>query len=234
MENGRAVIIAGASGGLGPAIVKAYYAFGDNVVLAGQSMDGLQAVKTELNLDNERSLLVAGDQTSPNDVKDLVNKANERFGSIDVLVNVTGGFRAGTVESTEPKSWDFMIALNLNAAFYAANAVLPSMIDQGRGKLIFISAKPGESFTGGVTAYSVSKAALNAMIKNMAAEISGRGVTANAVAPATLDTPANREAMPNADTSKWVTPEALANVITFLSSDAADDINGAIVPVYGS
>lgn len=233
MDRPRVVVIGGASGGLGPAVVKAFYEQGDNVVLVGRKPDGLREVAGTLDLAEERSLLVDADQTNAEAVQSIVEKTNDTFGPIDVLVNVTGGYRGGSVAETEPKDWNFMIALNLTTAFLAANAVLPGMLERGSGKLIFVSSRSGQKLSGGASGYVTSKAGLDGLVKNMAEEVRFSGVNVNAVSPSMIDTPSNRGFSPDADYSKWVTPESLADVILFLASDAARDVHGAIIPVTG-
>lgn len=233
MDNPRTILIAGASGGVGTAVVKKFYDLGDNIVLGGRKLDGLESTASSLSLADDRFMYGTADQTDPAAVKTMVQEAITRFGAIDVLVNVTGGWQGGQVASTEPSKWEFMMALNLNSAFYIANAVLPGMIERESGKLIFVSARPAETLSGGATAYSTSKAGVNALVKNISSEVRDNFINVNAIAPSTVDTPANRSSMPNADFSKWVTPESLAEVIAFLASDAAKDVHGAIVPVYG-
>jgi NAD(P)-dependent dehydrogenase (short-subunit alcohol dehydrogenase family) len=123
--------------------------------------------------------------------------------------------------------------LNLFSAFLTARAVLPGMLERGSGKLVFISSKAGSQPAPNTAAYSVSKGGLELLVRDLAEEVRQRGVNVNAVAASVLDTPANRKANPDADWSAWVQPESIAGVIHFLASDAARDVHGTIVPVFG-
>jgi NAD(P)-dependent dehydrogenase (short-subunit alcohol dehydrogenase family) len=127
-----------------------------------------------------------------------------------------------------------MLNLNARTVFIASSAVIPAMLAQGRGKIISVSSRAALKGGGKSAAYSVSKSAVLRLTESMSAELKGSGINVNCVLPGTIDTPQNREAMPKADTSRWVKPEALADVILFLASDAARAVHGVAVPVYGT
>jgi len=229
----RTVLMNGATGGLGPAVVRKFYANGDNIILTSRKQEELDRTVSELGLDVSRTLLIPIDLTSAEGVEAVVAKSAERFGAIDAVIHITGTWRGGKVVDTEPKDWDFLLGLNLRLAYLVAHAVLPGMLERGSGKMVFVSARYGSRPSGGSTAASVSKAGLESLVKNLAQETRQHGINVNAVAPSTLDTPSGRESMPNADHSKWVAPESLADVMFFLASEGARDIHGAIIPVYG-
>ena len=164
----------------------------------------------------------------------MAHQAVARFGRIDVLVNTVGGFRAGTpVHETPLETWDFMFQLNARTAFLASRAVIPHMLQQGQGKLIHVAARAALTGAAKMAAYSVAKSAVVRLTESMAAELRRANIHVNCVLPGTIDTPQNRAAMPAADHSRWVKPEAIADVILFLASDAARAIHGAAIPVYG-
>jgi len=180
-------------------------------------------------------LIVPANITDLAEVERVVGSALDRFGAIDVVVHVSGGFKGGiSVSETDLETWNFLIHLNLSSAFLVARAVLPAMLARGHGKLIFISSKAGSQPAANEAAYGASKGGLEILVRDLAEETRRHGVNVNAVAPSTIDTPANRKANPQADYRMWVQPESLAGVIHFLASDAARDIHGAIVPVYGN
>jgi NAD(P)-dependent dehydrogenase (short-subunit alcohol dehydrogenase family) len=126
-----------------------------------------------------------------------------------------------------------MLGLNLRSAYTIFRAVLPGMVKAGKGRMVAVGARAAIEPIANFAAYSVSKAALVALVKTVALEVKDSGITANAVLPSVIDTPANRAAMPAADASKWVTPESIAGLLVWLVSDAARDVNGAAIPIYG-
>jgi NAD(P)-dependent dehydrogenase (short-subunit alcohol dehydrogenase family) len=167
-------------------------------------------------------------------VEKSVSEAIQHFGRIDVLVNTVGGFRAGKMLHETPiETWDFLLNLNARSVFIACQKVIPHMLNQRSGKIVNVAARPGIEGQAGMAAYSASKSAVIRLTESMAAELKSQGVNVNCIIPGTIDTPQNREAMPDADYSTWVTPESLAEVILFLSSESARDVHGASLPVYG-
>ena len=171
-----------------------------------------------------------------------MKRALGRFGRIDVLANAIGGYRAGQpVHETPLDTWDFMLNLNARTAFVLSRAVVPAMLAQGSGKIVHVAARAALRSTASfavagaanAAAYSASKAAMVRLVESLADELRHNQINVNCVLPGTIDTPQNRESMPKADHSRWVPPEAIADVILFLASDAARAVNGAAVPVYG-
>jgi len=234
-HTGRVVLITGATGGLGASVVRTFAEEGARLVLTARREQELAAVTTDVGLDADRVLIVPANITEVAEVERVVGSALDRFGVIDVVVHVSGGFKGGiSVSETDLETWNFLIGLNLSSAFLVARAVLPGMLARGRGKLIFISSKAGSQPAANEAAYAASKGGLEILVRDLAEETRRQGVNVNAVSPSIIDTPANRKANPQADYSLWVQPESLAGVIHFLASDAARDIHGAIVPVYGN
>jgi len=145
-----------------------------------------------------------------------------------------GGFAGGkTIAESDDATFQRMLDLNLNSAFYVLRAVIPHMRRAGAGRIIAIGSRAAENPGPGVGAYSASKAALVSLIKTVAVENKDLPITANVLLPGTLETPANRIAMPEADTSQWVQPASVASLIVWLASDAGKDVNGAVIPMYG-
>ena len=151
-----------------------------------------------------------------------------------MLLHLVGGFAGGQpVWETRDDTWQRMLDLNLNTAFYMVRAVLPHMVAAGRGRIVAVGSRTGVEPAANFGAYGVSKAALTALIRTIAAEVRQTGVTANLVLPSVIDTDANRAASPTADFSRWVRPESIAALLLWLASDAAADVNGAAIPIYG-
>ena len=218
----RVVVVAGASGNLGQAITRAFGAAGANLVLLDRAPDRLP------------QLLGSVDVGSTESVERAVHSTLERFGRIDVLANAVGGYRAGTpVHETPLDTWDFMLNLNARTAFVLSRAVVPHMLAQGSGKIVHVAARAALAGSAKAAAYSASKAATVRLVESLAAELRQANINVNCVLPGTIDTPQNRQSMPKGDHSRWVPPEAIADVILFLASDAARAVNGAAVPVYG-
>ena len=228
------VLVTGASGNLGSAVVRAFGQAGARLVVADRSPDRLPELFPELAGSPERFLATGVDLSDADDAARMVEEVLARFGRIDVLANTVGGYRAGTpVHETTLETWEFMLALNARTAFVASRAVVPAMLEQGAGKIIHTASRAALKGGRNAVAYSISKSAVVRLVESLAAELKDKGINANCVVPGTIDTPENREAMPKANHSKWVPPEAIADVFLFLASDAARSIHGAAIPVYG-
>ncbi len=174
------------------------------------------------------------DVTDAGEVAELVETAVGHFGQIDMLFNIVGGWAGGSdVADTDEETWDRMIELNLKSVFVVSRAVLPHMVERGYGKIVNVSSKTATQAGKNRAAYAVAKSAVLKLTEAMAAEFRDKGVNVNAVLPSTIDTEPNRQAMPNADFDKWVTPAEVADAMLWLASDDAKPIHGAAVPVYG-
>lgn len=235
----KVAIVSGAYGDLGSAVTRKLAEAGARLVLVGHNADRLSALVDELTLSEE---LIAGDrvQAVPADVTDVVavkrvvESALQPFGQIDALFNIVGGWAGGSnVAETDEETWDRMIELNLKSVFVMSRAVLPHMAERGYGKIVNVSSKTATQSGKNRAAYAVAKAAVLKLTEAMAAEFKDTGVNVNAVLPSTIDTEPNRQAMPNADFDKWVTPAEIADAMLWLASEEADPIHGAAVPVYG-
>jgi NAD(P)-dependent dehydrogenase (short-subunit alcohol dehydrogenase family) len=150
---------------------------------------------------------------------------------VDILVNAVGGFEGGDLVSTPLVRWERMLRTNLLSAVTGSRAVLPAMLAARRGCIVNVASRAVTPPTGGFIAYTVAKAAVLTLTRALAQEVSGRGVTVNAVLPGTMDTPANRAAMPRADRSAWVPTDRVAAVVGWLASDEARGVSGASIPV---
>ena len=224
---GKVALITGANGGLGRAVTEAFLAAGAKVAGSSRSIEASEFPHPEF-------LALPGEISSGDSARNLVENALAHFGRIDALVHVMGGFAGGqSIAETDDATVEKMLDLNFRAAFYMARAVLPQMLRQGGGRILAIASRQAVEPGAMVGAYSASKAALVALIRTIALENKDRGITANAVLPGTMDTPGNRTADPNADSSRWVQPAQVAALLVHLASDDAAQITGAAIPVYG-
>ena len=230
----QVVIVAGGSGNLGRAAVWAFHAAGAKLVVPDRHADRMQSLFSKLEDEGRHYLAGSTDVTKPEEMARLVEATLDRFGQIDVLVNTVGGFRAGTPpHETSLETWDFMLNLNARATFITSRAVIPAMLENGRGKIINTAARSALASRANESAYSASKAAVARLTESFAAAYKAKGINVNAILPGVIDSPQNRDAMPKADYSRWVAPEQIAQVILFLASETASCINGALIPVYG-
>ena len=233
----QCVVITGASGNLGSAVARAFVDRGANVVLVDRSREHMEHAGFT---DDARHLISITDLLDQTQVNAMVQAAVAKFGGIHVLCNIAGGFRMGeAVHETSDGNWDFLFDINARTLLHAARAVVPQMLKQpssasgSRGKIINIGAFGAQKGGAQMGAYAASKASVMRLTESMAAELREQGINVNAVLPTIIDTPQNRKDMPDADPAKWVAPEALADVVMFLASDAARAVHGALVPVTG-
>jgi NAD(P)-dependent dehydrogenase (short-subunit alcohol dehydrogenase family) len=231
---GQVVIVTGAAGNLGRAVARAFGSAGARLVLVDRAPDRLPRLFPDLADSADHYLATSVDLTDGGAVQAMVDEALRRFGRIDVLVNAAGGFRGGTpCHETPPDTWDLMFSINARTVCVVSRAVVPAMLRQGSGKIVNVSARAALQASAKLGPYSAAKSAVLRVTEAMSAELKAGGIHVNCVLPSTIDTPENRESMPKADPSRWVTPEALADVVLFLASDAARAMYGAAVPVYG-
>ena len=230
----RNVLITGGTGILGSAVTKAYLAQGDNVAVTYLFEDEVERFKAfNPDLFDDVTLFFAN-VTDEAEVQKTIQEFLSKFGQLDILVNIVGGFVGGipTAELEEDR-WDFMMNLNLKSVFLCCKTAIPHMTTQGYGKIINVSARAGLKGEAGLSAYCVSKGGVRTLTESLAAEVMDSGVNVNAIMPSIMDTPMNREAMPDEEHDRWVVPADVAKVIRFLTSDDATIINGAAIPVYG-
>lgn len=225
------MIVTGATGALGGAVARRAQGIGARLVLPGRSEERLVEAFGDVGPDR---LLVGGfDQSKADACASLMERALARFGRVDAVLNSVGGFAMGDVQADPWSAWERMIESNVRTAVALTRAALPSMRDQGRGRIVHVGAHAGLRGGAGMGAYAASKAALMRLVESAADEVGEDGVTVNAVLPTIIDTPSNRAAMPDADPSGWVSPEAIADVMLFLASEGGRAVNGALIPVGG-
>jgi NAD(P)-dependent dehydrogenase (short-subunit alcohol dehydrogenase family) len=225
------VMLTGAAGNLGRAVTARFAARGESLVLCDRRREDLERV---YGAESANTLYVAVDLLDRAQVDAAVKSAAARFGGIDVLVNIAGGFRMGeAVHETSDANWDFLFDINVRTLRSAVRAVVPQMIARGGGKIVNIGAHSALKGVAGMGAYCAAKSAVIRLTESMAAELRAKNINVNCVLPTIIDTPENRAAMPKADPSLWVAPADLANTIAFLASDDARAIHGAALPVTG-
>src|SRR5215468_8890023 len=224
---GKIAIVTGAKGGLGTFVTESFLAAGAKVIGVSRSIQSADFVHPEF-------IARPAELSSGAAARELTDEVVARFGRIDALVHVMGGFAGGTrVDETDDATFEKMLDLNYRAAFFITRAVLPQMRQQGSGRILAVASRQAVEPAAMVGAYSASKAALVSLIRTIALENKDRCISANTVLPATMDTPANRAGDPKADTSQWVQPSQVAALLVHLASDAGADVTGAAIPVYG-
>jgi NAD(P)-dependent dehydrogenase (short-subunit alcohol dehydrogenase family) len=229
---GKAIAVTGGFGALGRIVAEAAANRGALVAaldVATTPPDGL-AERLGAN-----ALLLGGvDLSSAEGARKAIADLTAKFGRLDALINIAGGFLWGTAEGGDPTNWDRLYAMNLKTALHASMAATPHLLESRAGRIINIGANAAVKAVAGMGAYAASKAAVHRLTESLADELKNRGVTVNAVLPSIIDTPANRAAMPNAAFDRWVAPADLAAVILFLASDEAKAVTGALIPVTGA
>ena len=227
----RTVMITGASGNLGRAVAAAFTAQGANVALIDRKREKLERT---FGAEDAQTFFVVADLLDQHQVSAAAASIRERYGCIDVLCNIAGGFRMGEpVHATSDDDWQFLFDVNARTFLNAVRAVVPQMIEAGGGKVVSVAAYGALKGGAKMGPYAASKDVVIRLTESMAAELRTKNINVNCVLPTIIDTPDNRTAMPDADPSRWVAPEDLAKVITFLASDDARAIHGASIPVTG-
>ena len=226
--NGKAALVTGASGGLGTQVTRA-------LLDAGAKVVGLAPRIRQSDFKHPSFIAVEAQISTADSAKAAVDIVLARTGKLDILAHLVGGFAGGTrIDETDDATWKRMFDLNLNSAFQILRAVIPHMRRASGGRIIAIGSRAAVDPGAGIGAYNASKAALVSLIRTVALENKNSGITANVILPGTMDTPANRQADPGADVSKWIKPATVAELIVWLAGDQAQDVTGAVIPVYGA
>lgn len=228
------IMITGAAGHLGRAVAARASAQGARLLLLDRDAAALQRVFGDGEQRDGAVHLLAVDLLDRAQLAAGLAPLLEKLGRVDALLHIAGGFRMGeAVHEISERSWDFLMDLNARSLVNVAAVLVPQLLAQGGGRIVTVGA--GAALKGGAQmgAYAASKSALIRLTEAMSAELKQRGINVNCVLPSIIDTPDNRAAMPDADASQWVAPQALADVMLFLASDAARAVHGAAVPVSG-
>jgi NAD(P)-dependent dehydrogenase (short-subunit alcohol dehydrogenase family) len=224
---GKVVLVTGASGGLGTYVTQAF-------LEAGASVVGTSRKIQQSDFDKQNFTASPAEISTREGAQTLVDQVVARFGKLDVLAHTVGGFAGGqSVADTDDATFQRMFDLNLNCLFHILRATVPPLRQTANGRIIAIGSRAAVEPGQGVGAYSASKAAMVSLIRTAALENKDAGLTANVILPGTIDTPANRKAIPHADFSKWVQPASIADLMIWLASDAGREVNGSVIPVYG-
>ncbi len=232
--DGKIVLVAGGTGGLGRAVTLAFLEEGAKTAVTYRAQEEFDALKSAAGTSGSRVEGHAVDVTDEAAVRQLIEKIVGKHRRLDAMVNTVGGYAGGTtLWELETKVFDQMLALNLRSGYALARPAVRAMLKEGRGAIVNVAAKAAVDHAAGAAAYAASKAAAVALLDCLAADLRGSGVRVNTILPSIIDTEANRRAMPQADFAKWPKPKDIARVILFLCSDDAKVIHGAAIPVYG-
>jgi NAD(P)-dependent dehydrogenase (short-subunit alcohol dehydrogenase family) len=229
--DGKVIVVTGASGALGKVVVERAIAKGARVAAIDHTSTPQAAGGPD------RLEIGSVDLSDAAQAGKAIEAVAAHFGSLDVLINVAGGFAFEAVadgysQASPNQNWEKMHRLNLLTALNASRSAIPHLIQSSAGRIVNIGAIGALAAGAGMGPYAASKAGVHRLTETLAAELKGK-VTVNAVLPSTIDTPANRASMPNADYRKWVTAEELASVILFLAGNEASAVTGALLPVSG-
>jgi len=231
---GKVLVISGAAGNLGAAVVKKALEKGAVVCGLDHGSGRLKGLRAFVK---NTGALYEFDEVDVTDREVMVGlqaAVHEKAGRVDILVNTVGGFTAGEeVHELALETWERMLLLNVFSFLNLSHAFVPDLLAKGQGKAVSVGSRAALKGGAKTGAYAGAKGALLRLTESMAEELKSENIQVNCVLPGTIDTPQNREGMPNADFSNWVTPEQVADVILYLCSSAADGITGAAVPVYG-
>jgi NAD(P)-dependent dehydrogenase (short-subunit alcohol dehydrogenase family) len=220
----RSVVITGGFGALGHVVAERFAVAGDKVTRMDLSYQAPFPIEAALDLGGV-------DLTDPSATRAALTRAAGAHGGIDVLINIAGGFSWEPLETDNLATWAAMLAANLMTAANVTQLALPELKAAAHGRILNIGAAAALKAGAGMGPYAASKAGVHRLTEALSEELAGTAITVNAILPTIIDTPANRETMPDADFSLWVTPAAVADVIIFLASPAARAISGALIPV---
>jgi NAD(P)-dependent dehydrogenase (short-subunit alcohol dehydrogenase family) len=232
--DGKVILVAGGTGGLGHAVSLAFLEAGAKVAVTYRAQQQFNALKAAAGKAGSELEGYSVDVTDEAAVRQLVEKIVAKYRRLDAMINTVGGYAGGTkLWELETKVFDQMLALNLRSGYALSRAAVRAMLKEGRGAIVNVAAKAAFDHAAGAAAYAAPKSAAVALLDSLAADLKGSGVRVNTILPSIIDTEANRKAMPKADFAKWPKPEDIARVILFLCSDDAKAIHAAAIPVYG-
>ncbi|WP_416671957.1 3-oxoacyl-ACP reductase FabG [Egbenema bharatensis] len=229
---GKHVLLTGGTGGLGSGVTPVLLSQGvESITIPYVTQKEVDRLKDRLSMAEQSRLHFV--ETDLLDEQSVINLVN-RMDRVDATIHLVGGFSMGKTHEYDYSQWRQDFDLNLNTTFLVCKHSLRRMLNQGYGRIVTIGSRGAVEPGPQLAAYCASKAGVVALTRSIAAETKGTNITANVVLPSVIDTPANRKAMGEENADQWVTPESLAQVIGFLASEAAKDLRGAVIPVYGS
>lgn len=229
---GRVTLVTGGTGALGRSVVERFLEDGAEVHVPVFAEEEIPALRSYLGRRADAvSFHLDGDLTDADKVAIVFTEVREAAGrGPEILLNLAGGFDSAPVEGTDPSFWERMWRMNATTAFLSSRAAFGEMKERRWGRILNVSAFPAvDRGRDGLSAYGAAKAAVLNLTQTLAREGAGHGITVNAIVPSTIDTPANREAMPDADTSTWLPPHEIAGVLAFLASDEGRIVTGAAI-----
>jgi NAD(P)-dependent dehydrogenase (short-subunit alcohol dehydrogenase family) len=228
----QAILVSGGTGALGGAVVAAALEAGSRVAVPYRSASEWKALVARTR-EPDRLFGAAADLADPADAVRFVTEAVAAMGGLDGVAAIAGAYAgSGTFEKAPAAEWDSMIATNLGTAAALCRATLPHLL-KGGGAVVTVGSRTAEAGGAGAAAYAVAKMGVIALTRALAAENRDRGVRFNCISPGTIDTPANRAAMPSADHSQWTPPASLARLVLFLLSPDSAPTTGAVLPADG-
>lgn len=228
----RVAIVTGGTGALGQAVTLRLLADGGAVAVPWVVDKEREALTGRVPpAARDRLLEERCDVTDAAALAAHVERVRTKYGRVDALVSLVGGFAGGSLLETDRAAWDRMLALNLTSAYTAARAVLPGMRAAGAGRVVLVASRAALAPSGGFIAYTVAKAGIVTLVQTLSQEVREFGITVNAVAPSTMDTPGNRAAMPDSDRKGWVLVESVAAAIAWLAAEEAAHVTGTVVSV---
>ena len=226
---GRVAVVTGGTGALGRAVVERLVELGARAVVPWRSRTGVEELSDLLGEGMTRVGLLEADLTEPGDVARLFQVVREEEGGLDALCNLAGGFAFGSIEDTDAEIWRRMIDTNATTAFLCTRHALPLLREAGAGRVVNVASMPALDGAQEMSAYAAAKAAVLNLTRSLSEELMGDRITVNAVLPEIIDTPQNRADMPDADTSTWLAPREIGQVIAWLLSDDASIVTGTAV-----
>lgn len=230
---GKVALITGGTGGLGRFVVQEFINEDADVVTTYMVDREYEECKKLFGDNSSAPLFIKADATDTESVRSVISVATDKFGRIDFLINIAGGFLFRDFTETTNEDFDTMINANLKSCFTFSREILPHFIENNYGRIVNISAKPAIKGVAGMTAYGASKSGVATLTESVADEIKDYDINVNALIPGTIDTEQNRRDMPDKDFSKLVKPDELASVIMYLCSDDSSIVRGAVIPALG-
>jgi NAD(P)-dependent dehydrogenase (short-subunit alcohol dehydrogenase family) len=235
---GRIVIITGGAGGVGSVVSRRWLEAGASVLVVDHRQSTIDTWLSQHKRDawKGRVATLATDVTTEAGAKGMVNQAKASFGNLpDTLIHLVGGFAAAAVEDENAqRTWENMLAINVTSAFQCYRAMLPALRAQKRGWIVGLSSRAADNPGPRISAYAASKAALHALTSSLSAEVRAAGIHVNLIVASTIDTPANRKAMGEAQAASWVKPDDIADATMYLCSDNASSVHGATLEVFAN
>lgn len=230
----RIIILTGATGSLGMAVLEKLLPNQDFLVLVARKIEKISQFMESKNYPKESYLTLAGDVTSEESIREVVSQTVNKFKTIDVLIHTAGTYQGGKpIYLSDNVMWDSLFNLNAKSFYLLSKFIVPVMEEHKSGVILSIGSRGALEMSPNSGFYGASKSAIIKLSQTLAKELVDKNIRVNCILPSTIDTKANRESMPNKDFNRWVKPDSIANLIEFLISDKAVDITGASIPIYG-